>query len=81
MGNFISMLIDLDEDTRLMTISTMIYMALSNDLMEKEDEEGLVKILLAKLALLDGIRESIDAQELLTEEQKDYIWSIVMEGV
>lgn len=81
MDNIILSLVDLDMDTRLMIMKTVVRGAISEGFIDKDEEEMLVKMWLSELVLLDGIRESIEAQGLLSEEQKDYIWSIVLEGV
>lgn len=81
MDNIILSLVDLDMDTRLMIMKTVVSGAIADGIIDKDEEEMLVKMWLTELVMLDGIRESIEAQGLLTEEQKDYIWSIVLEGV
>lgn len=81
MESIIHSLIDLDMDTRLMIMKTVAHGSMSEGIIDEDEEESLVKMWITQLVLLDDIRESIEAQELLSEEQKDYIWSIVLEGV
>lgn len=81
MDNIIHSIIDLDIDSRLMVMKIVSQGAIAEELIDEGEEETLVRMWLTELNILDSIRESIEAQELLSEDQKDYIWSIVLEGV
>lgn len=81
MDNIIHSIIDLDIDSRLMVMKIVSQGAIAEELIDEGEEETLVRMWLTELNILDNIRESIEAQELLSEDQKDYIWSIVLEGV
>ena len=81
MDNIIHSVIDLDIDSRLMVMKIVSQGAIAEELIDEGEEETLVRMWLTELNILDNIRESIEAQELLSEDQKDYIWSIVLEGV
>lgn len=81
MENITHRLIDLDMTSRLMMIEGVIQDAISEGIIDENEEETLVNMWITELRTLDNIKENIEAQELLTENQKEYIWSIVMGGV
>lgn len=82
MENIIRKLVDLDMPSRLRVVKLVVQDAVADGLISEDGdmEETIIKMWLAELNLLDGIRENIEAQELLNEAQKDYLWSIVLEG-
>ena len=81
MNNIIHSLIDLDMDSRLLMMKIVTQGAISEGVIDEDQEDSIVGMWIIELNMLDDIRESIEAQGLLSEEQKDYIWSIVLEGV
>lgn len=81
MNNIIHSLIDLDMDSRLLMMKIVTQGAISEGVIDEDQEDSIVEMWITELTMLDGIRESIESQGLLSEEQKDYIWSIVLEGV
>lgn len=83
MDNIIRKLLDLDTTSRLRVVNLVVQDAVADGLISEDGdmEETIILMWLAELNLLDGIRENIEAQELLNEAQKDYLWSIVLGGV
>ena len=83
MDNIIRKLLDLDTTSRLRVVKLVVQDAVADGLISEDGdmEETIILMWLAELNLLDGIRENIEAQELLNEAQKDYLWSIVLGGV
>ena len=64
-----------------MMMKIVTHGAISEGVIDEDQEDSIVEMWITELTMLDGIRESIESQGLLSEEQKDYIWSIVLEGV
>lgn len=83
MDDIIRKLLDLDVASRLRVVKLVVQDAVADGLINEDGdmEETIILMWLAELNLLDGIRENIEAQELLNEAQKDYLWSIVLGGV
>lgn len=81
MNNIIRILIDADETTRELILSLAARNSLLDGTLEDEVEEGAhIMFWMTRLDLLDDIRARIEDEELLTEDQKSYLWSIVVEG-
>ena len=81
MENIIHSLVDLDMSSRLIIMKIAVQGAIADGIIDEQEEEAIVKTWITELNLLDRIKESIEAQELLNEDQKDYLWSIVLKGV
>ena len=81
MKSILQELIDADESTRETIISLVANQGVIDGTVENGEEDTLLFFWMTRLNLLDDIRTRINDEELLTEEQKSYFWSIVLEGV
>lgn len=80
MNNIIRILIDADETTRELILSLAARKSLLDGTIQDEEVGAHIMFWMTRLDLLDDIRARIEDEELLTEDQKSYLWSIVVEG-
>lgn len=81
MDNIIQLLIDEDKITREVIIALATKQGLMDGTIKDKEEGAHIMFWMTRLDLLDDIRARINDEELLTEDQKSYLWSIVLGGV